>query len=163
MIPTNCIACADATGKMVYNKINRRAVGPADVHIEVTYSGICHSDIHTAKGEWGDVSKKYPLCVGHEILGTVKAIGKDVTKFKVCKGDCFCVVGLVVCLVSVCGSWCVRLCVYLCGSMCMWLWTLWLWTRSARQWVATLRKSRVKCQLVHFCTCVWGGMVSVMR
>lgn len=107
---------------MVYNKINRRAVGPADVHIEVTYSGICHSDIHTAKGEWGDVSKKYPLCVGHEIIGTVKAIGKDVTKFKVCKGEWVCVVGLVVCLVSVCGSWCVRLCVYSCGSMCMWLW-----------------------------------------
>jgi uncharacterized zinc-type alcohol dehydrogenase-like protein len=51
------------------------------VHIKVTYSGICHSDIHTAKGEWG--KKAYPLCVGHEILGNVVAVGAGVTKFKI--------------------------------------------------------------------------------
>ena len=116
---TNCIACADATGKMVYKKISRRTVGPADVHIEITYSGVCHSDIHTGKGEWGDVSKAYPLCVGHEILGTVKAVGASVTKFKVCvcgclnPGACGCVC---MCL-SACV--CVGLCACLCKHVCV--------------------------------------------
>lgn len=81
MIPTQCLAAKDASGKMMRHTFNRRAVGPADVHIKIKYSGICHSDIHTAKGEWG--KKSYPLCVGHEILGRVVAVGADVTKFKV--------------------------------------------------------------------------------
>jgi len=76
-----CIACKDETGKMIRTTIQRRAVGPKDVHIAVSYSGICHSDIHTGLGEWGP--KSYPLCVGHEVLGTVVAVGSDVTKFKV--------------------------------------------------------------------------------
>jgi uncharacterized zinc-type alcohol dehydrogenase-like protein len=80
-IPVNSIAAADAKGTMKYHTIQRRAVGENDVHIEITYSGICHSDIHTAKGEWGP--KTYPLCVGHEIIGKVAAVGSKVTKFKV--------------------------------------------------------------------------------
>jgi len=81
MLKATCLACRDATGKMMCTTIGRRAVGPNDVHIAVSYSGICHSDIHTGKGEWGE--KSYPLCVGHEILGTVAAVGAQVTKFKV--------------------------------------------------------------------------------
>ena len=77
-VPCNCLAAKDATGSMIRHKIYRRAVGAKDVHIEIEYSGICHSDIHTAKGEWG--AKQYPLCVGHEILGRVKAVGGEVTK-----------------------------------------------------------------------------------
>tara|TARA_B100000795_G_scaffold107028_1_gene79050 strand:+ start:3692 stop:3934 length:243 start_codon:yes stop_codon:yes gene_type:complete len=73
MIATKCLACKDATGQMVAHTIQRRAVGPKDVHIKTSYSGVCHSDIHTGKGEWGP--KSYPLCVGHEILGTVVAVG----------------------------------------------------------------------------------------
>jgi D-arabinose 1-dehydrogenase-like Zn-dependent alcohol dehydrogenase len=80
-IPTRCLAAADATGKMIRHTIARRAVGDADVHIKIRYSGICHSDIHTAHGDWGP--QVYPQCVGHEILGDVVAVGSAVTKFKV--------------------------------------------------------------------------------
>jgi len=96
MIATSCLACKDASGKMMLHKIHRRAVGPKDVHISVTYSGICHSDIHTGKGEWG--AKQYPLCVGHEILGRVVAVGSEVTKLKV--GD----IAGVGCMVDSCGT-----------------------------------------------------------
>jgi len=78
---TKCIACQDNTGKMMVHTIQRRAVGPKDVHIKITYSGICHSDIHTGLEEWGP--RTYPLCVGHEILGKVVAVGAEVKKLKV--------------------------------------------------------------------------------
>lgn len=81
MIATKCLACKDATGAMIKHTIQRRAVGSKDVHIKVSYSGICHSDIHTGRGEWGP--QQYPLCVGHEILGKVVAVGDSVTKVKV--------------------------------------------------------------------------------
>lgn len=81
LIDTKCLACKDETGGMIVHTIKRRAVGPKDVHIKITYSGICHSDIHTGKGQWG--KKSYPLCVGHEILGEVVAVGAQVTKLKV--------------------------------------------------------------------------------
>jgi len=81
MISTKCLACKDATGAMIEHTISRRAVGASDVHIKISYSGICHSDIHTGLGEWGE--KSYPLCVGHEILGKVVAVGAKVTQFKV--------------------------------------------------------------------------------
>ncbi len=61
--------------------IERREVGPKDVHIDIKFCGICHSDIHTVRGEWGDV--QYPLVPGHEIAGVVAAVGSDVTKFAV--------------------------------------------------------------------------------
>lgn len=81
LISCKTLSAKDASGKMMLHTINRRALGAADIHIKISYSGICHSDIHTAKGEWGP--KKYPLCVGHEILGIVTAVGAEVTKFKV--------------------------------------------------------------------------------
>ncbi len=81
LIKTKTLSAKDNTGKMIRRYINRRAVRPDDVHISISYSGICHSDIHTARDEWG--AKQYPLCVGHEILGVVKAVGAEVTKFKV--------------------------------------------------------------------------------
>lgn len=80
-IPTVTISAGDNSGKMIKTNIQRRAVGPSDVHIKVDYSGICHSDIHTGKDEWGP--KQYPLCVGHEIIGHVMAVGSDVKEFKV--------------------------------------------------------------------------------
>jgi len=61
--------------------IERRDVGPADVLIKVAYAGICHSDIHTARAEWGDVH--FPLVPGHEIAGTVEEIGSGVTRYGV--------------------------------------------------------------------------------
>ena len=57
-IPTNTLSSKNAAGDMVRHVIQRRAVGPNDIHIEIKYSGICHSDIHSAKGEWG--KKVYP-------------------------------------------------------------------------------------------------------
>ncbi|MBS0200065.1 MAG: NAD(P)-dependent alcohol dehydrogenase [Proteobacteria bacterium] len=62
-------------------EIARRAPGPHDVQIEIAYCGICHSDLHTARSEWGGT--RYPCVPGHEIVGTVSAIGSDVSKFKV--------------------------------------------------------------------------------
>ena len=57
--------------------IKRRAVGPSDVAISIKYAGICHSDIHTVREEWGPIS--YPLAPGHEI-GTVKLYHRDSKK-----------------------------------------------------------------------------------
>jgi uncharacterized zinc-type alcohol dehydrogenase-like protein len=58
--------------------IERREPGPHDVVIEIAYAGICHSDIHTARGEWGEAL--YPLVPGHEITGVVTEVGDAVTK-----------------------------------------------------------------------------------
>lgn len=77
-------------------EIKRRDLDSHDVLIEIKYAGICHSDIHTAHGEWGPVN--YPLVPGHEIAGVVTAIGPNVTKYKI--GDR---VG-VGCMVDSCGE-----------------------------------------------------------
>lgn len=77
-------------------EIKRRDLDSHDVLIEIKYAGICHSDIHTARGEWGPVN--YPLVPGHEIAGIVTDVGAEVTKYKV--GDR---VG-VGCMVDSCGE-----------------------------------------------------------
>lgn len=77
-------------------EIKRRDLDLHDVLIEIKYAGICHSDIHTAHGEWGPVN--YPLVPGHEIAGIVTDVGAEVTKYKV--GDR---VG-VGCMVDSCGE-----------------------------------------------------------
>lgn len=79
--------------------IERRELGPHDILIDIAFAGICHSDIHTVRGDWGP--QQYPLAPGHEITGTVAAVGAQVTKHAV--GDR---VG-VGCLVNSC-----RECVY---------------------------------------------------
>ena len=61
--------------------IGRRLPGPRDVAIDIEYCGICHSDIHFAHNDWGN--SQYPLVPGHEIIGRVAAVGKDVTEFVV--------------------------------------------------------------------------------
>jgi uncharacterized zinc-type alcohol dehydrogenase-like protein len=76
--------------------IERRDVGPNDVLIEIKYAGICHSDIHTVRGDWGP--QPYPLVPGHEIVGIVTEVGADVTLHSV--GDR---VG-VGCMVNSCGE-----------------------------------------------------------
>ncbi|MAP79456.1 MAG: hydroxyacid dehydrogenase [Aequorivita sp.] len=75
-------------------EIKRREVGDNDVKLEITYCGVCHSDIHTARNEWG--GSKYPVVPGHEIIGHVTEVGKNVSNFK--KGN---VVG-VGCMVDSC-------------------------------------------------------------
>ncbi|MFC0409234.1 NAD(P)-dependent alcohol dehydrogenase [Roseomonas elaeocarpi] len=59
----------------------RRDPGPTDVQIDILYCGVCHSDIHQARGEWGNTL--YPCVPGHEIVGRVAAVGGSVTRFKV--------------------------------------------------------------------------------
>ncbi len=76
--------------------IDRREVGPKDVLIEIKYAGICHSDIHHARGEWQD--ETFPLVPGHEIVGIIAEVGSDVTKFKI--GDR----AGVGCMVNSCGE-----------------------------------------------------------
>jgi len=58
---------------------NRRGLRHDDVLIEISHCGICHSDLHTARNDWG--GSKYPVVPGHEIVGHVKAVGEDVTGF----------------------------------------------------------------------------------
>lgn len=66
---------------LVPYQFQRRDLGTADVAFDVTYSGICHSDIHQAREEWG--SALFPMVPGHEIVGKVTAIGSGVNKFQV--------------------------------------------------------------------------------
>lgn len=95
-IPTKGFAKLSKEGNFQAYDFSRHAIGDNDVLIDIMYSGICHSDIHTAKGEWGEI--QYPVVPGHEIAGRVSAIGKNVTKFKV--GD-YAGVG---CMVNSCGA-----------------------------------------------------------
>ncbi len=62
-------------------QIERRAPGPRDVQIEIAFCGVCHSDLHTVRSEWGGT--RYPCVPGHEIVGTVSAVGSEVSKFEV--------------------------------------------------------------------------------
>ncbi len=62
-------------------QIERREVTPTDIEIEILYCGVCHSDLHTARNDWGGT--KYPSVPGHEIIGRITKIGSEVTKFKV--------------------------------------------------------------------------------
>jgi uncharacterized zinc-type alcohol dehydrogenase-like protein len=71
----------DEKGVLDLVEIPRRPVGDHDVHIKVEFCGICHSDYHTVKGEWGPV--KFPCVPGHEVVGIVDKVGSGVTKFKV--------------------------------------------------------------------------------
>jgi uncharacterized zinc-type alcohol dehydrogenase-like protein len=96
MSTVKAYAAPSATEPLVPTTITRRAVGSHDVLIEIKFAGICHSDIHTVRGDWGPQS--YPLAPGHEIAGIVAEVGSAVTKHAV--GDC---VG-VGCMVNSCGE-----------------------------------------------------------
>lgn len=85
----------DSQGVIEPYEFERNTVGDNDILIEIMYSGICHSDIHQLRDEWG--GSIFPMVPGHEIAGRVVGIGKNVTKFKV--GD-FAGVG---CMVNSCG------------------------------------------------------------
>ncbi len=76
-------AYATPAAKAPFEKttIERRELGPRDVLIKIAYAGICHSDIHTAREEWGPAT--FPLVPGHEIAGTVEEVGADVDKYAV--------------------------------------------------------------------------------
>jgi uncharacterized zinc-type alcohol dehydrogenase-like protein len=83
MIQTKGYAAPSATEDLKPFSFERREVGPHDVLIDILYCGVCHSDIHQARNEWG--GSMYPLVPGHEIVGRITKVGAEVTKFK--EGD----------------------------------------------------------------------------
>lgn len=93
---TKSFAAPSATKPLKYLEFDRREPKKDDVEFVVHYCGVCHSDIHTARGDWGKVT--YPCVPGHEIVGVVTRVGKSVKDFK--PGD---KVG-VGCMVNSCGK-----------------------------------------------------------
>jgi len=81
MPTTKAYAALSATTPVVPYSIERRNPKPHDVQIEILYCGICHSDLHFARNEWGMTI--FPVVPGHEIVGRVTAVGDHVKKFKV--------------------------------------------------------------------------------
>ena len=78
---TAAYAALSATTPIQPYEIERRAPRPSDVVIDILYCGVCHSDIHQARDEWG--GSIFPMVPGHEIAGVVRAVGPKVTKYKV--------------------------------------------------------------------------------
>lgn len=93
---TKAFGTASPEAALQQMQIERRTVTPKDIEIEILYCGVCHSDLHTARNDWGGTI--YPAVPGHEIVGKVTKVGAEVTKLKV--GD-FAAVG---CLVGSCGT-----------------------------------------------------------
>jgi uncharacterized zinc-type alcohol dehydrogenase-like protein len=87
-------AAFDPKSPLRRHAFERRAVRVDDVQIEILHCGVCHSDLHTVRSEWGPAT--YPCIPGHEIVGRVTQVGREVTKFKV--GD----IAAVGCLVDSC-------------------------------------------------------------
>src|SRR3954464_8110950 len=96
MIHVKGFAAHSATNPLQAFEFDRRSPKPDDIVIEIAFAGICHSDIHTVRGEWGPPA--FPVVPGHEIVGKVTAVGKKVKKFKV--GD----LAGVGCFVDSCGK-----------------------------------------------------------
>src|ERR1700731_2477755 len=74
-------AAYDKKSPLAPFRFERREPGPNEVVVEITYSGICHSDIHQVREEWG--GSIYPMVPGHEIVGHVTSVGNAVKNFKV--------------------------------------------------------------------------------
>lgn len=94
MIPSKGYAAQSATTDLAPWNFERREVGPHDVQFDILYCGVCHSDLHQIRDEWG--GSIFPMVPGHEIVGKVKKVGAHVKKFKV--GD----LAAVGCLVDSC-------------------------------------------------------------
>ncbi|TDX00740.1 NAD(P)-dependent alcohol dehydrogenase [Dinghuibacter silviterrae] len=81
MIATKAYAAQAADTPLAPFSFQRREPGPHDVRIDILYCGVCHSDIHQVRDEWG--GSIYPMVPGHEIVGRISAVGDHVTRFKV--------------------------------------------------------------------------------
>ena len=81
MTTVKAYASPSSTEDLIPTTIERREVGPHDVLIDIKFAGICHSDIHTVRGDWGP--QQYPLVPGHEIAGVVTQVGSEVTRHAV--------------------------------------------------------------------------------
>lgn len=83
MTTAKAYAAAGAKSPLALTSIQRREPGATDVQIEILFSGVCHSDLHTARNEWSAfMPTTYPAVPGHEIVGRVTKVGSGVTKFK---------------------------------------------------------------------------------
>ncbi|OUR73025.1 zinc-binding dehydrogenase [Methylophaga sp. 41_12_T18] len=88
---------ADSSDKPMHAlEITRRSLLAHDVEMDILYCGICHSDLHAVKNDWGNTD--YPLVPGHEIIGKITSVGEHVTKFKI--GD----IAAIGCIVDSCNS-----------------------------------------------------------
>jgi uncharacterized zinc-type alcohol dehydrogenase-like protein len=94
MPASNGYAAQSATTPLAPFSFSRREPLPTDIAIDILYCGVCHSDLHMARNEWG--MSVFPMVPGHEILGRVTHVGSDITRFKV--GD----IAAVGCLVNSC-------------------------------------------------------------
>jgi len=85
MSKTKGYAAASPKAPLVPFSFDRREAREHDVVIDIKYCGICHSDIHQTRNEWGDFLEEsiFPMVPGHEIAGIVAAVGKKVTKYRV--------------------------------------------------------------------------------
>ncbi len=81
MSSTKAYAAQSAATPLAPFTIERRTLHANDVQIEILYCGVCHSDLHTARNEWGGTV--YPCVPGHEIVGKVSGVGNGVTKYKI--------------------------------------------------------------------------------
>jgi uncharacterized zinc-type alcohol dehydrogenase-like protein len=81
MLPTRGYAAKTPTSPLEPFSFERREPGPRDVVVDILYCGICHSDIHQARDEWG--GSLFPMVPGHEIVGRVVRVGSEVTRFSV--------------------------------------------------------------------------------
>ncbi len=81
MLPTTGYAALTAKAPLQPFSFDRRDLGPHDVLIKISHCGICHSDIHQARDEWG--GSIFPMVPGHEIVGTVSRIGSAVKRFRI--------------------------------------------------------------------------------
>jgi uncharacterized zinc-type alcohol dehydrogenase-like protein len=97
MYSTKGYAVQSATSPFAPFSFERRDPLPNDVQIDISFCGICHSDLHTARNEWGG-NTTYPCVPGHELVGRIVKIGRDVKKFK--EGD----LAAVGCMVDSCGE-----------------------------------------------------------
>jgi alcohol dehydrogenase (NADP+) len=95
-VSTRAYAAQTATSALAPHTIQRRDPAPDDVVIDILYCGVCHSDLHQARNEWHNTI--YPVVPGHEIVGRVVKVGKNVKKFK--EGD----IAAVGCMVDSCRS-----------------------------------------------------------
>lgn len=81
MSNTKAYAAQSATAPLAESTVERRSPKPHDVQIDILFCGVCHSDLHAVRNEWGNTI--FPIVPGHEIVGRVSAVGNDVTKFAV--------------------------------------------------------------------------------
>ncbi len=80
MLPTKAYAAPAAHAPLAPFSFERRDVGPHDVLIDIKFCGVCHSDLHQVRDEWGGA--QFPMVPGHEIVGVIREVGAHVTKFK---------------------------------------------------------------------------------